>query len=114
MNASIVDLRYHMKEVLRAIDRGESVTVLYRGKAKAKLMPVGSPSGSRDKGAPKMKDQPLFGMWRDREDLADPASYLRKLRQARPVLVKAGNRKQTPPGNRSDLRHRRSDLGVPR
>lgn len=94
MNASIVDLRYHMKDVLRAIDRGETVTVLYRGKPKAKLMPVGSPLGRADKGAPKTKDQPLFGMWRDREDLADPASYLRKLRQGRPALGKARKQKQ--------------------
>jgi len=35
MNATIVDLRYRMKDVLRAIDRGETVTVLYRGKVKA-------------------------------------------------------------------------------
>jgi antitoxin (DNA-binding transcriptional repressor) of toxin-antitoxin stability system len=94
MNATIVDLRYHMKDVLRAIDRGESVTVLYRGKAKAKLMPLGSPLADGDKGASKTKDQPLFGMWRDREDLAHPASYLRKLRQARPVLVKPRKQKQ--------------------
>ena len=32
MDASIVHLRYRMKDVLRAIDRGETVTVLYRGK----------------------------------------------------------------------------------
>ena len=40
MKATIVDLRYRMKDVLRAIDRGEAVTVLYRGKEKAKLMPI--------------------------------------------------------------------------
>ena len=28
-------------------------------------------------------DDPLFGMWRDREDMADVAGYLRKLRAAR-------------------------------
>jgi antitoxin (DNA-binding transcriptional repressor) of toxin-antitoxin stability system len=39
MNATIVDLRYKMKHVLRAIDRGETVTVLYRGKERAKLIP---------------------------------------------------------------------------
>ena len=35
MKATIVDLRYRMKDVLRAIDRGEIVTVLYCGKEKA-------------------------------------------------------------------------------
>lgn len=28
-------------------------------------------------------DNPLFGMWRDREDMADVAAYVRKLRAGR-------------------------------
>jgi len=35
MRASIVDLRYHMKDVLGVLDRGETVIVLHRGKEKA-------------------------------------------------------------------------------
>jgi prevent-host-death family protein len=79
MKASIVDLRYRMKDVLRAIDRGEEVTVLYRGKEKAKLVPI----------APKSKKKvdltslPFFGMWKDREDMADPSAYVRKIRKPR-------------------------------
>jgi antitoxin (DNA-binding transcriptional repressor) of toxin-antitoxin stability system len=81
MKASIVDLRYHMKDVLRAIDRGETVTVLYRGKEKARLVPL----GDRDPGKPKMKvsDHPFCGMWADREDMKDPAAYVRKIREPR-------------------------------
>lgn len=85
MNATIVDLRYRMREVLRAIDRGETVTVLYRGKAKAALTPIPPPLGPSGKGAPKTADQPLFGLWSDRDDLKDPASWLRGLRQPRAV-----------------------------
>jgi antitoxin (DNA-binding transcriptional repressor) of toxin-antitoxin stability system len=84
MNATIVDLRYRMKDVLRAIDRGETVTVLYRGKAKAALMPISPPSGPSNKSTPKTADQPLFGLWNDREGLTDPA-WLRNLRQPRMV-----------------------------
>ncbi len=80
MNATIVDLRYKMKEVLRAIDRGETVTVLYRGKERAKLTPIALEPGS---GAPKTEDQPLFGLWKDREDTSHPASYVRQLRLPR-------------------------------
>jgi antitoxin (DNA-binding transcriptional repressor) of toxin-antitoxin stability system len=78
MKASIVDLRYRMKDVLRAIDRGETVTVLYRGKEKAKLVPIG--------GTPELlkpSDHPACGMWADREDMADPVAYVRKIRQSR-------------------------------
>lgn len=81
MNASIVDLRYHMKDVLRAIDRGETVTILYRGKEKAKLMPVKSVPHE----TPKVQDHRLFGIWKDRDDMADPAAYVRALRQPRVV-----------------------------
>jgi antitoxin (DNA-binding transcriptional repressor) of toxin-antitoxin stability system len=91
MNATIVDLRYKMKHVLRAIDRGETVTVLYRGKPKAKLTPIAPASGA---GAAKTKDQPLFGLWKDREDMSDPASYIRRLRRARPAVAQAGSEKQ--------------------
>ena len=28
-------------------------------------------------------DDPAFGMWRDREDMADAAAYVRKIRQPR-------------------------------
>jgi antitoxin (DNA-binding transcriptional repressor) of toxin-antitoxin stability system len=85
MNATIVDLRYRMKDVLRAIDRGETVTVLYRGRVKAALMPVSAAVDVSGKDARKTVDQPLFGLWADRDDLADPASYVRQLRQPRVV-----------------------------
>ena len=80
METSIVDLRYRMKDVLRAIDRGETVTVTYRGKEKARLVPANAAAGR----APvKVSDQPFVGMWKDREDMADPVAYIRKLRQPR-------------------------------
>jgi hypothetical protein len=54
-------------------------------------MPIAPPSGS---GAPKTKDQPLFGLWKDREDISDPASYLRRLRLPRQALAQTGIGKQ--------------------
>jgi antitoxin (DNA-binding transcriptional repressor) of toxin-antitoxin stability system len=81
MKASIVDLHYHMKDVLRAIDRGETVTVLYRGKEKARLVPL---NGTKpEQPVVRTQDTPFFGMWADREDMADPAAYVRKLREPR-------------------------------
>ncbi len=89
MNATIVDLRYHMKDVLRAIDRGETVTVLYRGKEKARLTPIRVEASE----SPKTADQPLFGLWRDREDMKDPSAYVRALREPRRSARIAGSRK---------------------
>ena len=79
MEASIVDLRYRMKDVLRAIDRGETVTVTYRGKEKARLVP----SNTAGRLLVNPRDHPACGMWKDREDMADPVAYIRKLRQPR-------------------------------
>lgn len=84
MKASIVDLRYHMKDVLRAIDRGETVTVLYRGKEKATLVPIdGSPANGEPKKPFRSIDSPFFGMWKDREDMKDPVAWVRKIRRSR-------------------------------
>jgi len=76
MKATIVDLRYRMKDVLRAIDRGEEVTVLYRGKEKARIVPITKDSGER-----KPSELPFFGMWKDRKDMADVHAYVRNLRK---------------------------------
>jgi prevent-host-death family protein len=78
MKATILDLRYRMKDVLKAVERGETVTVLYRGKEKACILPAaGKPTAaSLDAGE-------AFGLWKDREDLRDVPGYLRRLRQGR-------------------------------
>jgi antitoxin (DNA-binding transcriptional repressor) of toxin-antitoxin stability system len=93
MDATIVDLRYRMKDVLRAIDRGETVNVLYRGKKKAVLTPV--TDEPRLKGA-KVSEQPFFGLWRDRDDMADPVVYVRELRRPRPLVADAATRRRKP------------------
>ncbi len=77
-----------MKDVLGALDRGETVIVLHRGKERATLTPISSPPGKNQRGA-KTVNQPLFGLWSDRGDIADPASYVRKLRQNRPLSIES-------------------------
>lgn len=42
MQASIVDLRYHMNDVLKALERNEEVAILYRGKTKGVLTASGT------------------------------------------------------------------------
>ncbi len=58
MKANIVDLRYKMKDVLKAIERRERVEIVYRGKAKAFIVPALVKSNVS------MKDHPLFGSQR--------------------------------------------------
>jgi PHD/YefM family antitoxin component YafN of YafNO toxin-antitoxin module len=56
MQATVVDLRYKMNDVLKALDRNEKVTVLYRGKVKGILIPSG------EKNHLKITEHPFFGM----------------------------------------------------
>jgi antitoxin (DNA-binding transcriptional repressor) of toxin-antitoxin stability system len=56
MEATVVDLRYKMKDVLKALDRNEKVTVLYHGKIKGIIVPAERESHK------KITDHPFFGM----------------------------------------------------
>ena len=56
MQASIVDLRYKMKDILRALERREIVTILYHGKVKGRILPA-----ERD-AEPRVTAHPFFGM----------------------------------------------------
>ena len=56
MKASVVDLRYKMNDVLKALDRKEEVTILHRGKVKGKILPVSTNSKKR------IRVHPFFGM----------------------------------------------------
>lgn len=40
MNATVIDLRYKMSQVLSALENREIVNVLYHGKLKGVIMPV--------------------------------------------------------------------------
>ena len=56
MRATVLDLRYRMKDVLKALDKGERVTVYCHGRLKGTIIPASVPSTLR------VKDHPFFGM----------------------------------------------------
>jgi len=58
VKTSIVDLRYKMKNVLKALDRGEKVKILYHGKVKGIIDP------QRNKTNKKVKEHVFFGMYK--------------------------------------------------
>jgi hypothetical protein len=61
VKASVVDLRYRMKEILKAIDRNEEVTILYRGKVKGVIKPKIPRSRRR------ISDHPFFNMYQTKK-----------------------------------------------
>ena len=79
MKASAKDLRYKTKEIIAALERGEEILLTYRGKAKARIVPV-------SKKTPKSygrEESPLFGIWRGNEKVDNVDAYLDKLRGGR-------------------------------
>jgi prevent-host-death family protein len=76
MQATAKDLRFHSKELLDTVNRGEEVVITYRGKPCAKLVPIAE--GAKAESANK-----LFGLWKDREELQDVDTYVRRLRKRR-------------------------------
>jgi len=56
MQATIVDLRYRMNDILKALDRNEDVDILYRGKKKGVLV------AQVDRSKRKVTTHPFFNM----------------------------------------------------
>ncbi len=78
MKASILDLRRRMGDVLKALERNESVTIMHRGKPKAVLQPI----RPRNTDA-RAEEQSAFGMWADHEEMRDVAAFVRRIRKGR-------------------------------
>lgn len=64
MLASIVDLRYKMRDVLKALDRNEQVTILYHGQEKGVIIPVVDKKRKK-----KVKEHPFFGMSKSKQSV---------------------------------------------
>ncbi len=79
MEASVLDLRKKMREVLAAIDRHERVTITVRGHRRAVLVPISSTNTRKVKVA----ELPAFGMWAERGDMANPVEYIETIRRRR-------------------------------
>ena len=76
MQATAKDLRFHAKELLESVDRGEEVIITYRGKPHAKLIPIKKKKSKSD-------DNNLFGIWKDNKTVRNVNKYVRDLRKDR-------------------------------
>jgi len=77
MYSTAKELRFHTKELLESVSRGEEVIITFRGKPYAKLVPI-------NKSVRNSKEtNELFGIWKDRTDLEDVNSYVRNIRKER-------------------------------
>ena len=76
MKATAKDLRFHSKELLNTVNRGEEVVITFRGKPCAKLIPYTETKGQ-------IKKNELFGIWKDNNMVQDVDEYVRGLRKGR-------------------------------
>lgn len=77
MYSTAKELRFHTKELLESVSRGEEVIITFRGKPFAKLVPI------KESKKNLQNTKELFGIWKDRSDLKDVPSYARKIRKER-------------------------------
>lgn len=79
MRATAKDLRFHVKDLLDAVRRGEEVIISYRGKPCAKLVSLKIETEADESSEP----PDLFGIWRDNQAVDDVSGYVDDLRRRR-------------------------------
>jgi hypothetical protein len=75
MKASVLDLRYKMNEVIKALEKREKITILYRGKIKGVILPAGGTKFN------KVEEHPFFNMAEKEE--RSVAEHMQGLRGSR-------------------------------
>jgi len=76
MKATAKDLRFHSKELIDTVNRGEEVIITFRGKPCAKLIPYIEKNDEITKNE-------LFGIWKDNDMIKDVDEYVKELRKGR-------------------------------
>ena len=71
MKATIVDLRYRMNDVLKALDRNEDVIILHRGRRRGVIRASDRPTASVTKA------HPFFNMRHSKRSVAQEMAELR-------------------------------------
>jgi prevent-host-death family protein len=73
MIATAKDLRFKINMLFDVLSKGEEITITYRGKPKAKLIPAQKNNSK--------KDDAIFGIWKD--ETFDVDSQVRAMRKGR-------------------------------
>ena len=79
MNATMLDFRTRMSEIQKAVSRRERVTVSAHGRPWAVIVAWQDAKAQ----TPSARDCAAAGMWADRDDMDDPAEWVRTRRAKR-------------------------------
>ena len=73
MKATIVDLRYKMKDILKALERKEKVAIMYHGKQKGIIIPASETNANKAQ----ISEHPFFGMLSRDTNVSEVMTQLR-------------------------------------
>jgi prevent-host-death family protein len=78
MEVSTKELRIQPGRIIDQVVNGEEVTVTFRGKALARIVPIASKTSKPDQNEPG-----IFGMWNDHDQVDPIDSQVRAMREGR-------------------------------
>jgi prevent-host-death family protein len=79
MEITTKQLRIQPGRIISQVNNGQEITITYRGKACAKIIPL----NNRKSIDMEESDDELFGIWRDRKDMEDVEQYIGNIRKGR-------------------------------
>jgi prevent-host-death family protein len=80
MEITTKQLRIQPGRIISQVNNGQEITITYRGKACAKIVPINTKQNINNI---EETDDELFGMWKDREDMENVEQYIRNMRKGR-------------------------------
>jgi len=80
MEITVEELMIQPDEIFSRVGQGYDVTIMYKGKAYAKIIPFNNEITETE-----IDDfeNELFGLWKDRIEVDDVAQYVRRMREGR-------------------------------
>jgi len=79
MEITTKQLKLKTGKIISHVSNGQEITVTYRGKPRAKIIPINTVKIS----VPKEPENELFGIWRDKIDTDNVEQFVRKIRKGR-------------------------------
>jgi prevent-host-death family protein len=77
MEITTKQLRIQPGRIISQVNNGQEITITYRGKAVAKIIPIQTESSKQE------FDNELFGIWKDRKDLVNVDQCVRNMKKGR-------------------------------
>ena len=79
MEITTKQLRLEPGRIISQVCNGQEITITYRGKASARIIPVTSVKIP----VSQEFENELFGIWKDRKDIANVEQFVRNIRKSR-------------------------------